>query len=63
MLVNTCCPTFAFLSITMLIIAVCIGLFIAELIVGFNKQGNLMEVTSTALHDMGANYGPGVKEG
>jgi membrane associated rhomboid family serine protease len=63
MLVSTFCPTFSFLSVTIFLILADIAMFIAELAVGFNTQGEFLEVNSYSLNKLGANYGPEVANG
>jgi rhomboid protease GluP len=63
MLVNTFCPTFACLSITIFVILADFALFVTEVSLGLNKQGSFLEVEVDTLKRLGGNYGPGVASG
>lgn len=57
------CPTFNFCSLTLFLVLANVGMFIASLVVGFEKEGSLLEVSRYSLIKLGANYGPSVADG
>lgn len=63
MLVSTFCPTFSCFSITIFLVLADIGMFIASLAIGLNAAGSFLEVTTSALRKLGANFGPDVANG
>lgn len=63
MLVSTFCPTFNCLSITIFLVLADIGMFIASLAIGLYVKGSFLEVTTSALRKLGANFGPDVANG
>lgn len=63
MLINTFCSVFKCLSLTVFLVLADVGVFIAELVLGLNKSGQLLEVNSDTLLLMGGNYAPEVKNG
>ena len=59
MLMFGLCPNFKLISITMLIIIADLVMFIAEQITGLDKtSNNLLQVNTTRLMQLGANYQP-----
>ena len=58
-----CCPTCKWLSLTSFMVLTYLGVFIAEVILGLNKEGTLLEVYGSTLIRMGANYPYGIRNG
>jgi rhomboid protease GluP len=63
MLMSTFCPTFNCISVTIFLILADTALFIAELAIGLNKNGSLLEVETNTIRHLGGNFGPDVANG
>ncbi len=63
MLIEMCCPVFKLVSFTAFILVVYLEVFIAEVSIGLNKAGELLEVNADTLILMGANYPIKIRNG
>lgn len=60
---STFCPIFTCLSLTVLLVLTDVGMFIAENSIGLNRSGEVLEVQSQTIIDLGGNFQPLVRKG
>ncbi len=63
MLKDLCCPTFHCLSFTTVVLIATLVMYIVELSMGLNKAGEFLEVKTSTLLNLGANYAPYIQQG
>lgn len=63
MLMETCCPTITCISFSVLVCIVTFVMYVIQVSIGLNVQGEFLQVNSQTLLNMGANYGPYVHQG
>ena len=63
MLKDLCCPTFKCFSFTTIVLVVTLVMYIVELSMGLNKAGSFLEVQTSTLLQLGANYAPYIRQG
>jgi hypothetical protein len=61
MLKITCCPVIKLCSITTLILLAVLGMYIAAIVMGIDKERELLQIKALVLLDLGANFSPYVK--
>ena len=59
----TCCPVIRLFSVTLLILLAVIGMYIAEIVKGIDRERELLQIKAQVLLDLGAIYSPYVKDG
>lgn len=63
MLLEMCCPVFKCFSFTTFMLVVYLAVFIAEAVLGLQREGELLQISGECLIKMGANYPPLVRRG
>ena len=58
-----CCPVFSWCSFTTVMLFIYIGVFIAQAVIGLQKDGELLQIKGPTLIMMGANYPILVRQG
>jgi rhomboid protease GluP len=63
MLKDLCCPAFKCFSFTTIVLIVTLVMYVVELSMGLNKAGSFLEVQTSTLLQLGANYAPYIRQG